>query len=277
MTENFDQEMEAQVSFSDYLRILYRGRWIILISFIVVFTATLIFTLTTPPTYEASASILIESTGLMERSFFDMNAFGNQSTLVANQTEILKSRRLAEQVIKRLDMSDVRDSLQLFQPNEEGEYISFRDMVDILRESMEVTHTRDTDILTLTMSAGSAFEAAYITNVVAEEFQLINAESNKGEISDLRKFIEGRLAIKQKELRGSEDRLRAYQEKEKVASLDDETSELVTRLAEVESMLEQAQVELESNLEMKRSLEEKLEETQELISLQVKQAVSHLS
>ena len=265
MTENFDQEMEAQVSFSDYLRILYRGRWIILISFIVVFTATLIFTLTTPPTYEASASILIESTGLMERSFFDMNAFGNQSTLVANQTEILKSRRLAEQVIKRLDMSDVRDSLQLFQPNEEGEYISFRDMVDILRESMEVTHTRDTDILTLTMSAGSAFEAAYITNVVAEEFQLINAESNKGEISDLRKFIEGRLAIKQKELRGSEDRLRAYQEKEKVASLDDETSELVTRLAEVESMLEQAQVELESNLEMKRSLEEKLEERKQML------------
>ena len=265
MVENFDQEMEAQVSFSDYLRILYRGRWIILISFIVVFTATLIFTLTTPPTYEASASILIESTGLMERSFFDMGAFGNQSTLVANQTEILKSRRLAEQVIKRLDMSDVRDSLQLFQPNEEGEYTSFRDMVDILRESMEVTHTRDTDILTLTMSAGSAFEAAYITNVVAEEFQLINAESNKGEISDLRKFIEGRLAIKQKELRGSEDRLRAYQEKEKVASLDDETSELVTRLAEVESMLEQAQVELDANLEMKRSLEEKLEERKQML------------
>ena len=265
MAENFDQEMEAQVSFSDYLRILYRGRWIILISFIVVFTATLIFTVTTPPTYEASASILIESTGLMERSFFDMGAFGNQSTLVANQTEILKSRRLAEQVIKRLDMSDVRDSLQLFQPNEEGEYTSFRDMVDILRNSMEVTHTRDTDILTLTMSAGSAFEAAYITNVVAEEFQLINAESNKGEISDLRKFIEGRLAIKQKELRGSEDRLRAYQEKEKVASLDDETSELVTRLAEVESMLEQAQVELEANLEMKRSLEEKLEERKQML------------
>ncbi len=265
MTENFDQEMEAQVSFSDYLRILYRGRWIILIAFIVVFTATLIFTLTTSPTYEASASILIESTGLMERSFFDMGAFGNQSTLVANQTEILKSRRLAEQVIKRLDMSDVRDSLQLFQPNEEGEYTSFRDMVDILRQSMEVTHTRDTDILTLTISAGSAFEAAYIANVVSEEFQLINAESNKGEISDLRKFIEGRLAIKQKELRGSEDRLRSYQEKEKVASLDDETSELVTRLAEVESMLEQAQVELDANLEMKRSLEEKLEERKQML------------
>ena len=260
MVENFDQEMESQVSLQDYMRILYRGRWIIALSFIVVLTATIIFTLTTPPTYEATSSILIESNGGMERSLFDLSSLGNQSTLIANQTEILKSRTLAEQVIKRLDKSDVRDSLQLFQPNDEGERSSFREMVQALQDNMEVTNTRDTDILTLTVSAGSAFEAAYLANVISEEFQLMNAESNRGELSDLRKFIEKRLAIKEKELRGSEDRLRDYQEKEKVASLDAETSELVSRLAEVESMLEEAKIELQTDLEMKKSLDQKLEE-----------------
>lgn len=260
MLESYDQEAEVQVSLSDYLRILYRGRWLIALSFIVVFVATIFYTFTADPVYEASTSVLIESNGLMERSFFDMSGFGNQSTLIANQSEILKSRRLAERVIKRLDLSDMRDSLKLFQPNEDGDMISFRDMVQILRESMEVNHTRDTDILVLTVRAGSPFEAAYIANVIADEFQVINAESNKGEISDLRKFIEERLAIKEKELRTSEERLRSYQETEKVASLDEETSELVSRLAEVESMLEQAQVELQANLEMKQSLEQKLEE-----------------
>jgi len=252
--------MESQVSLQDYMRILYRGRWIIALSFIVVLTATIIFTLTTPPTYEATSSILIESNGGMERSLFDLSSLGNQSTLIANQTEILKSRTLAEQVIKRLDKSDVRDSLQLFQPNDEGERSSFREMVQALQDNMEVTNTRDTDILTLTVSAGSAFEAAYLANVISEEFQLMNAESNRGELSDLRKFIEKRLAIKEKELRGSEDRLRDYQEKEKVASLDAETSELVSRLAEVESMLEEAKIELQTDLEMKKSLDQKLEE-----------------
>jgi len=260
LVENFDQEMESQVSLQDYMRILYRGRWIIALSFIVVLTATIIFTLTTPPTYEATSSILIESNGGMERSLFDLSSLGNQSTLIANQTEILKSRTLAEQVIKRLDKSDVRDSLQLFQPNDEGERSSFREMVQALQDNMEVTNTRDTDILTLTVSAGSAFEAAYLANVISEEFQLMNAESNRGELSDLRKFIEKRLAIKEKELRGSEDRLRDYQEKEKVASLDAETSELVSRLAEVESMLEEAKIELQTDLEMKKSLDQKLEE-----------------
>jgi len=260
LAEDFNQELESQITLTDYLRILYRGRWVIFLSFIVVFISTIVFTFTTDPTYESSTTVLIESTGAMERSLFDLSYLGNQSTLIANQTEILKSRTLAEQVIKRLDLSDVRDSLRLFQPNEDGEFLPFRKMVSILQENMEIEHKRDTDILTITYSAGSAFEAAYIANAIASEFQLLNAESNKSEISELRKFIEDRLRIKEKELRASEDRLRDYQETEKVASLDEETTELVNRLSQVEALLEEAKIELQSNLELKKSLQQKLEE-----------------
>ena len=161
MLENMDQEFESQVSINDYLRILYQGRWIIIISFIVVIIATLYFTLTTPPQYEATTTIMIESSGAMERTIFDINYFGNQSTMMFNQIEILKSRSIAENVIKRLDLSDVRDSLQLFQPNDEGGYLSMREMVSILQDNMSIEQKRDTDIMELTFSAGSPFEAAY--------------------------------------------------------------------------------------------------------------------
>jgi len=120
LLENNDQEFESQVSINDYLRILYRGRWIIIASFIVVLISTVYITFTTPKEYEATTSIMIESTGAMERTIFDMNYFGNQNTLLFNQIEILKSRTLAEGVIKRLDLADVRDSLNLFQPNDSG-------------------------------------------------------------------------------------------------------------------------------------------------------------
>lgn len=260
MVDEFGHEVESQLSLTDYLRIIYRGRWIILISLIVIFLASVYYTYTTPPVYEASTTIIIESTGAMERSIFEMSYFANQNTLIANQMEILKSRTLAERVVKRLDLADVRDSLAIFKPNENGEYASLRGMIGVIQGSMGMEHKRDTDIITLTYSACSAFEVAYIANAIAEEFQLMNAESNRSELTDLRKFVEDRLAIKWEELRASEDRLREYQEKERVASLDAETSELVTRMAEVEAMLEGAQVDLQSNLEMKRSLEDQLEE-----------------
>ena len=259
MFENNDQEFESQVSITDYLRILYRGRWIIVASFIVVLIATVYITFTTAPEYESTTTIMIESTGAMERKILDINYFGNQNTLIANQIEILKSRTLAERVVKRFNLSEVRDSLQLFKPDEEGQFRSLRQMIQHLQNNMKIEQKRDTDIINVTFTAGTAFEAAYITNAIASEFQLQNAEVNRSEITDLREFVEGRLELKKKELVESENNLKAYQEREKVASLDTETRELVNRFAEAESMLEQARVELLSGLELKRSLSEQLE------------------
>lgn len=266
MLENMDQEFESQVSINDYIRILYQGRWIIIISFLVVLIATIYVTFTTPPQYEAATTIMIESTGAMERTILDINYFGNQNTMMFNQIEILKSRSLAENVIKRLDLSDVRDSLQLFQPNNEGNYLSARSMVSILQNNMSIEQKRDTDILDLTYTAGSSFEAAYIANVIASEFQLRNSEANRSEVSEVKDFVQERLNLKKSELEKSENQLREYQEKEKVASLDAETGELVNRMAEAESMLEQARVELQANLELKRSLTEQLEQRKQILS-----------
>jgi capsular exopolysaccharide synthesis family protein len=266
LLENNDQEFESQVSIGDYLRILYHGRWIIGISFVVVIIATIYFTFTTPPEYEATTSIMIESTGAMERTIFDINYFGNQNTLLFNQIEILKSRTLAERVIRTLDLSDVRDSLDLFQPNEEGEYLPLREMVNILQNSMSIEQKRDTDIINLTVNAGSPFQAAFIANTIAAEFQVRNAEENRSEVSELKDFVQSRLDLKNKELEESENNVKAYQESEKVVGLDAETTELVNRVAEAESMLEQARVELQSNLELKRSLEDQLEERKQTLS-----------
>lgn len=260
MIEHYENETENQVSLADYLRILYRGRWLIASSFLVVLSATILYTFTTAPTYQASVTIIIESTGAMERSFFDFSYLGNQNTMIANQMEILKSRSVAERVIKRLNLSEVRDSLKIFQPNELGEYLSFRTMVEVLQNSMEVEHKRDTDIITLTCSAGSPFEAAYLANTIADEFQQQNVEANKSEVTELRQFLEGQVSRKYVDLTNSEEALRNYQETQKVASLDQETSELVSRLAQVESELESARVTLQAKLEQKSSLQEKLEE-----------------
>ena len=96
----FQQQEEQQISLQDYLRILYRGRWIIAISFLVVLLATAYITFTTPKVYEATGKIIVESQGSMERALFNMNYFGNQTTLITNQVEVLKSRHLAEEVVR---------------------------------------------------------------------------------------------------------------------------------------------------------------------------------
>jgi tyrosine-protein kinase Etk/Wzc len=258
LSDYYEDEFESQVSIQDYIRILYRGRWIIVISFIVVMLITLYYTYTATPVYEAMTTVIIKSDGSMERQIFNMNAFGGQTTLITNQMEILKSRRIAQRVVKRLEMSEVRDSLSLFQPNDDGEFLSMRAMVATIRGNMEVSQRKDTDIIELKYHASRPFEAAFIANTIADEFRLTNAEASKIEMVDLKSFLETQLHKKGEELRLSEEKYQDYLEMNKVASLDDETKELVTRLSAIEAQLEQTRIELQAGIEMRNSLEKQL-------------------
>jgi len=257
---------QQNVTLTDYLRIIYRGRWIVLFSFLVVFTGTVYYTFTTDPVYDATTTLIIDKSNAMENALFDFNSFGNQSTHISNQIEIIKSRTIAERVIKRMELSNVRDSLSLFHPNDDGEYLTLREMAQIIRENMEVINKKETDIIEITYSAPSAFEAAYTVNAIAQEYADASVEFNQGELKDLRKFLEEQLRKKGQELTSSEELLRDYQERERVASLDEETSELITRLSAVEAELEQSQVMLQASLEMKNSLEKQLDERRETVS-----------
>ena len=252
----FEEEQlieEQQVSLQDYIRILYRGKWTIIFSFLIVLLTATFITFTTQPVYEAKSTVLIQGSGAKERMLFDDLYFGNQSTMITNQIEILKSRSLAKRVVTILDGSDFRDSLKVFQPNEDGEIMSFREMTQWFQDNLEISHRKDTDLIDIVFSAGSPFECLYIANVTANEFRYLNAETNKIEVTDLRQFLEEQIEKKGEELKNAEDDLKDYQEKEKVASLDDETTQLVERFAHAESMLQEAQIELNSGQERKQS------------------------
>ncbi len=260
MDTNEFEDQEQPLQFSDYLRILYRGRWIIIFSFIAVFIATLIYTFKTPPTYEATTTLLIETNNSVEQSLFNLTSFGNQANMLTNQMEILKSRNIAERVVHELENSDVRDSISFFHPLDDGTELTFNDRVEIVMQSMDVEPKRDTDILTLKYQAGSPFEAAYIANTIAREFAKQNAETNRLEVTEMRKFIEERLRIKAKELKESEERLRNFQQTEKIASLDAETTQLVQQLSQAESMLEEARIELQTKQQLLDNANKLLEE-----------------
>ncbi len=277
MENNFDFEQEEQqVSLEDYLRIIYRSRWLILASFLVVLVATVIFTFTTPPVYQATAKIMVESKGSMERALFDLNYLGNQSTLVTNQVEILKSRRLAEEVVRTLESAPYRDSLQIFQPNKDGEYLTFREQVEWVQNQLEVTPRKESDVIELNFKGGSPFEAAKVCNVIAETYRKLNREMNRREFKELRQFLERQLQYKGAELQKSEEALKRYQEQNKLVALDEVTKEMISRLAEAQAELETTTMELEAALEQKKSFERELEDRKKNLPVEVTQVSSPL-
>jgi len=279
---------EQQVTLSDYVRVLYRGRWIIVISFLVVVASTAYFTFTAQPVFEASALVLLKEEGRVQQQIFEVASFIKRETMINNQVEILKSRTLAEDVIRLLRDSPHADSLWILGNgpvkkgfsikkwifsllikkgrNGESDVPLFDDLVKNFREgTIVVAPKRDTDMIELKVQAFSPSEASFIANTWMEAYRDLDISESRGEVSEVRKFLEEKLQDVQKELTGSEEALKDYKKNQNVTELNEETKQLIAQLAEFETMYQEAKTDLGANEKRLAYLKTQLDESQRAV------------
>jgi capsular exopolysaccharide synthesis family protein len=93
---------------SDYLRILYKRRWIALPVFLVIFSISAVNTVRQTPVFESHAQLLIESDGPKVAKIdqmFDGNSY-NDDEFYQTQYRILQSRTLAKATIDAMKLWD---------------------------------------------------------------------------------------------------------------------------------------------------------------------------
>ncbi|NQT27571.1 polysaccharide biosynthesis tyrosine autokinase [candidate division KSB1 bacterium] len=280
-----DVIQEQQITLNDYWAIVKRRKWIILLSFLVVFLSTLYFTLTSPPIFEATAMIMLKEDGGMQQQIFDMPSLLRRDTMISNHVEILQSRTLARDVIQRLQNSPYADSLYILgrttQQNDHSLFRFFKNLftgstrsgqktVDetidgFLESAIDVIPKRDTDILELKIEALSPFEAMFVANTWMEAYQDMDAAASRGEIGEVRDFLEQKLTDVQESLSTSEDALKQYKETHGVAELNTETQQMIEQAAAFESEYQAARTELESNSRRLAHLKDQLDVSQRAI------------
>ncbi len=272
-----NEQHEGSVKLSEYLRIILRGRWIILLCFLIVLGSTTYFTYKMEPVYEASTTIMLEDKGRLEQSVFGFSGFLNAQTLIANQVEVLKSRTLAERVLQALETSPYRDNLKILANfDDDGRPFNYNAKIKKLRESMSIEPVKDTDIVVVKVTANSAFEAAYLSNEVARQFFSQNLEMSKGEVGEVRKFLESQLDSVRGKLSESEEQLKAYKETHKLVALDEETIKLVEQTAIFRAHLNETEAGLQENQLALQNLKNKLAEAKSTLVEDVSQISSPL-
>ncbi len=271
---NFLSSQETQFNFQDYMRVIYKGRFVIMVSFILIMFVTVYYTFTTEPVYEASAKIMIEDQQGVGESLFDISSMMKKETMINNQVEILKSRTLAEQVIKKLQASKYANELRILGNYPEGEqpkegivsslkdFIKgvlsgkgaedetdediFNGFVQDLRDVIAISPIRNTDMIEIKVSAFSAKEAAYLTNIVADVYSEMNRDDSQAEVRQVKDFLEDQLAQYESDLSNSEEDLKNYRETAKVIALDTETQELIEKLTDFETLYNEAKTSIEA-------------------------------
>jgi capsular exopolysaccharide synthesis family protein len=277
------EEQEQQVTLTDYIRILRRGRWIIFLSLIVVMATTIYYTFTTQPVYEASALIMLKEEGGVKQEIFEVGSFMKRETMINNHVEILRSRTLAEEVIHNLQASVYADSLWILGNRKREERIQwkawlektlklkeqedktpkFDDLVKSFREgAISVVPKRDTDMVELKVQAYSPFEASLIANTWMNAYVHMDIRESRAEVADIRQFLDDKQREMEQKLTGSETALKNYKQKEGVAELNAETEQIIKMSADFETMYQEAVTDLESNERRLTVLKSKLNESQ---------------
>jgi capsular exopolysaccharide synthesis family protein len=125
---------------------------------------------------------------------------------------------------------------------------------------------KDTEILEIFINAPSAWEAASIANIIATEYQLYSRDYNRQEIASLRRFIQEQLRSQKEKLRNSEENLKLFKQENNIYALDEQVSQRVTEIAEIEALLSLAKVDRNSLLQRERTIKEQIDDRRENLS-----------
>lgn len=296
---------KPELSLKDYVYMIRRGYVTIIICVLVVLLGSVYYTFSEDPVFEASATILIDKPERMD-TLFGMSGSA-EMTEIANVTQLIQSRRLAIEVVKKLWNSPHRNDLELFGTKKYlhrgqrprrllkeiftlGRYESMDDAPEEYNEPysdgigikfsryilnrIKVYSKRQTDLLVITYSSSFPKEAALIANTVTDVFKQLDQEWQSEESLNMKDFLIIQLDEKGSELTESENILRKYQEDEQVYSLAGNAQNILLKSIESESKFYENSAELNIKNEEKKYILSRLSEEEKSLVKQLKNSIN---
>jgi len=265
MVNNQKEELDL----TDYWEIIWRRKWIIILSLIVVTASALIFSFRQTPIYEASTTLYLKKarSGPAQMNIFGGDSLISTQTEISTQIEILKSHTIMEEVARRLPSSanshktgkktyfyEYLKSLirripfkPLHNPDksnssEEEKPETLYEIANELRGSISVTPIKNTRLIRVTASSDDPRRAQFIANTTAEVFIKRDISSRLRETTAAHDFLSRETRRIEEKLWQSEEVLKEYKEKEGFGELSEKAKLVVRRLSEIESQYQNVKV-----------------------------------
>ena len=252
---------------NDYIGMMLRGKWWILLIMILVVSIALYLTLQEEPVYQAETSVMLNTMSDTQPNIVPGFA-GNAGRNIRNELEILKSRQLAEQVAKSLIerkylSEETEDYIPVIAMYEEGRKVGVAPLGSITSRVQRQTsfeHLRDSDMILVRAQSRYPEEAALLSQTYAKIYYDRNHQTSRSHSKSLREFLEAQLRERERQLNQAEERLREYMEQHGVVTIDSESEKVINQLAALEARREELNVEIESRQQTMASVKTQLEE-----------------
>ena len=219
---------------NQYWKIIKERKWIVIAAFVTTVLTTFIGSLVWPPLYEAIATLVLDydSSNPMNLSNVPTAGMLQSVEYINTQVEIIKSRKIALDVIDHLKLDKHPDIIRKFNESREGNPVFFwkddTSNMDIriwladkfLSEYIKVEPTRDTRFLYIKFYSSDPIFSAEVANAYARAYAAYNLELKVQPFKDAGKWFSDKLEnVKTKSDKASEELLE-FQKKKGVVSVE---------------------------------------------------------
>jgi capsular exopolysaccharide synthesis family protein len=280
--------IKDEIDIKELWRIARSYRIPLAIIFTVVVAITIYLTLTTRPVWQATTIVMIKANGTDPSSFvFDFSMNKSQQRL-QNETEVLKSFNLHDQVVNSLIQYGDADQLALFgtryvrvryrlqdyfldwvghdqDPAVEPRNLDFSQRIKIveqLRRDTGISSVRDTDVLKISVNSADSSDAIFLANKISDTYRNLDLAGGQGELHFVLTFLDSQIVKYEKRLENVENDLQAYQSEHQIYSLDGSAELLLKDLTSYESIYYTNIAELEVAQERVSYLKSQLSESE---------------
>ncbi|TVR50525.1 MAG: polysaccharide biosynthesis tyrosine autokinase [Puniceicoccaceae bacterium] len=227
-----------QRSIKDYILILRERIWYIIIIFLAVFSAALIYTLTRPKVYEAVASVEILRTSPVVLQVQDVLDPTIRTTEDFNtQVRRMESISLIQRVASRLTGEEMR---RFMAPYETGDASDPVTPIEIIGQNRRIMPLRLSLVISVQYRHRDPVLAARVADLFVEEFINLNTQMRIQESLRAVEDLRDRAEQQRKVVEDLELRLQAFREDANMISLDQRRDIVTEKLKMLNMMLTEA-------------------------------------
>jgi chain length determinant protein EpsF len=228
------------MSLLQFFAVLRARRLFALVVLLATVSAAVVAVLLVPRVYTATASLLIDIS--RPDPVTGLSNGGNPSpAIMATQVGVLKSERVALDVVRRLDLASQPLARKAWMAATKGQGDISRWLAQGLQKTTEILPERDSNVVTISAGAPEPDQAARIANAFAQSYLEVSATMRAESAQGVSAFFSRRAQESRAQLEQARARLAEFQQRKGVNVSDGHLDNETARLAELTSRLEQTE------------------------------------
>ncbi|NOX65525.1 MAG: polysaccharide biosynthesis tyrosine autokinase [Chlorobi bacterium] len=279
MDNEFDNNFEEEThSIKDYINLIKINIIPILLIGLTGLAVSVIYAFTARDIYTASTALKIQKPqagGILSSPLLpEFSDFGSDR-FIANEIEILKSRRLrdiiASALIDSFKSINNPDSFYVlldhsFDLEDNGAKLKSKyDLMEML-DKVKIEQKRGLDIVEISVESPVPYEAQMIANCYAQSYEELNLKYTRQQLSKVVEFLQKQRTKKYQELLVVEDKMKKFQVEGRVIALDDQAKALIDILSTFEAQRDATSIELSQAEENIKQYKEEINKQNSSIS-----------